>query len=93
VHIPDAKNSKNDLRFCTVQTFDSAKLAKEYTALLALFHFQPTIPLERKLPKPFDIAWLDLVGSNSAKKVSAESINVVSFESSVQKGSTFRHGH
>ena len=53
VLLPDKKNSKDDLNFCPVQSFESDKLAKDFAALLALFHLQRKIPLERKLPEPF----------------------------------------
>ena len=45
--LEDAKNVKNNLEFCPEQVFDSDRLAKDYVALLALWHFQKTLPLER----------------------------------------------
>lgn len=47
VVLEDAKNVKNNLEFCPTQVFDSDRLAKDYVALLALWHFQKTLPLER----------------------------------------------
>ena len=38
--LPDKKNSKLDLRFTPNQTFSSEKVAKDFAALLALWHFQ-----------------------------------------------------
>ena len=61
VILPDKKNSKDDLAFCPVQDFDSEKTAKDFAALLALVHFQPSIPLERKLPEPFRTTWIGMI--------------------------------
>lgn len=61
----DAKNAKDDLRFCPVQSFESPTQAREYAALLALHHLQPSLPLERKLPEPFSHTWLDMTRSSS----------------------------
>ena len=47
VVLEDAKNVRNNLEFCPTQVFDSDRLAKDYVALLALWHFQKTLPLER----------------------------------------------
>lgn len=69
----DSKNADNDLTFCPVQSFDSPSLAREYAALLALHHFQPTLPLERKLPAPFAAAWLDMVQTSAAEKKNVSS--------------------
>ena len=65
VLIADAKNSKNDLNFCPVHTsFESDKVAKDMSALLALFHFQKTIPLERKLPEPYCTTWVEMLAAD-----------------------------
>ena len=40
VFLPDKKNSKLDLRFTPNQSFSSEKVAKDFAALLALWHFQ-----------------------------------------------------
>lgn len=71
VLLEDAKNSKNDLTFCPVQSFESETVAKDYAALLALFHFQKNLPLERKLPHPYSHSWLQLISGNTST-VSAE---------------------
>ena len=47
VILEDAKNVKNNLEFCPIQSFESDRIAKDYSALLALWHFQKTLPLER----------------------------------------------
>ena len=54
VILEDSKNTKNDLEFCPSQGFESDRIAKDYAALLALWHFQKTLPLER-----FDIIYFD----------------------------------
>jgi hypothetical protein len=54
VVLEDSKNTKNDLEFCPSQGFESDRIAKDYAALLALWHFQKTLPLER-----FDIIDFD----------------------------------
>ncbi len=38
--LKDKKNSKDDLYFCPIQSSSSERLAKDFSALLALFHFQ-----------------------------------------------------
>ena len=43
VHLPDQKNSKDDLYFtpaAPTDGFESDRVGKDYAALLALFHFQ-----------------------------------------------------
>ena len=45
VVLEDPKNSRNDLTFCPEQSFESDKVAKDYSALLALWYFQKTLPL------------------------------------------------
>jgi hypothetical protein len=47
--LEDPKNSRYDLDFEPVQSSESDKLARDYAALLALFHLQRTMPLERYL--------------------------------------------
>jgi hypothetical protein len=66
VKLSDGKNSRNDLSFTPNQSCESEKMAKDYAALLALHHFQPDIPLERKLPEPYCTTWKDLVTSAAA---------------------------
>ena len=68
VCLADSKNSRNDLSFAPNQSSDSEKMAKDYAALLALSHFQPTIPLERKLPEPYCTTWKDLVATSSSSR-------------------------
>lgn len=63
VNLEDSKNSKNDLSFSPNQAAESATVARDYAALLALFHFQRTLPLERKLPEPYSSTWLDMIRS------------------------------
>ena len=63
VILEDPKNSKNDLNFCPVQNFESDKLARDYAALLALWHFQKSLPLERKLPEPFASTWSQMIAA------------------------------
>lgn len=68
------KNIKNNLEFIPSQSFESDKIAKDYAALLALWHFQKTLPLERKIPEPFASTWLQMVTAEKNEKNS----NVVS---------------
>ena len=65
VLLVDSKNSKNDLHFCPIQSFESDAIAKDYAALLALFQLQNNIPLERKLPEPYRTTWLQMISSPS----------------------------
>ena len=76
VLLEDVKNSKNDLNFCPVQNnFESGKVAKDMSALLALFHLQKALPLERKLPEPYCTTWLEMLaaekGSSGSGKAGA----------------------
>lgn len=78
VVLRDAKNSRNDLSYCPVQSFESETLAKNYAALLALFQLQRAFPLERKLPEPFATTWLQMIrggGSDSSGADAATSIS------------------
>jgi hypothetical protein len=68
--LEDAKNSKNDLRFSPVQAAESSAIARDFAALLALFHFQKTLPLERRLPEPYSTTWTELT---KASKPGSES--------------------
>jgi hypothetical protein len=68
--LEDAKNSKNDLRFSPVQAAESSAIARDFAALLALFHFQKTLPLERRLPEPYSTTWTELI---KASKPGSES--------------------
>eukprot|EP01036_Dinobryon_divergens_P050408 gene50408-67510_t len=63
--LKDKKNTKDDLEFCPVQNFETEKVAKDFAALLALFHFQPTLPHERKLPEPYRTTWIDMIASSN----------------------------
>lgn len=58
VLVRDSKKADKDLTFTPAQSFDTDPAAKEHAALLALFHLQPTIPLERKLPEPYRCGFL-----------------------------------
>lgn len=69
VVLADPKNSRQDLFFCPVQSFESETMARHYAALLALFHVQKSYPLERKLPEPFCTTWLQMIRNNSADGV------------------------
>ncbi|CAM9510077.1 unnamed protein product, partial [Heterosigma akashiwo] len=66
VVVPDGKNKAKDLSFATEQCFDSIAQAKEHSALLALHHLQPTLPLERKLPDPYKDIWLETAAAAKA---------------------------
>ena len=66
--VENPKNPKDNLSFVPSiplrdgggRGFESEKVGKDYAALLALFHLQRTIPLERKLPEPYRSSWLHL---------------------------------
>jgi hypothetical protein len=72
VTLPDKKNSKDDLKFTPVQSFDSDKLARDFAALLGLFHFQKAIPLERTLPEPFSSTWLGMISTSKEEDAAAK---------------------
>ena len=62
VRLPDAKNKDKDLYFNPEQSFKSKVEAEHAACLLALFHFEPTRPHEKRLPEPFKSMWLSLCG-------------------------------
>jgi len=63
VVLPDGKNEKNDMVFATTQSFESDSVAKDFAALLALFHLQRNFPLERRLPEPYATSWLTMIAA------------------------------
>ena len=65
VVLHDSKNSKNDLRFATEQSFNTDSIARDYAALLALFQLQRQMPLERRLPEPYATTWTQMVRNHS----------------------------
>jgi hypothetical protein len=69
VLLEDPKNSKNDLRFSPAQSAESMNVARDFAALLGLFHFQSNLPLERRMPEPYSTTWSELL---KASKPSAE---------------------
>eukprot|EP01038_Epipyxis_sp_PR26KG_P008683 gene8683-11734_t len=85
VLLADSKNSRNDMRFSPLQSVDSEAVAKDYAALLALFQFQKSLPLERKLPEPYRTSWLQMLNVDNTsdqnnKKISSSN-NVITAES------------
>ena len=68
MQLEDPKNSKYDLTFCPIQSFESDSVAKDFAALLALFHFQKNLPLERKLPEPYATTWLQMITAEKEKE-------------------------
>ncbi len=69
VVLEDPKNSKNNLSFCPNHPATSDKVARDFAALLALYHFQKTLPLERKLPEPYSTTWLQMISGKSNESV------------------------
>ncbi len=64
----DAKNAKDDLCFCPNQTeFESGGVARNFAALLALFKFQQNMPLQNKLPEPYNVTWKAMVVAEAEK--------------------------
>lgn len=68
VILEDSKNSKNDLEFLPNQSVESDKVAKDYAALLALWHFQKNLPLERKIPEPYSTSWIQMLNAEKEEK-------------------------
>jgi hypothetical protein len=73
VTIPDLKNHRKDLVFLPNAPCNSEKMARDYAAMLALYHFQPTLPLERKFPEPYKTTWLDMISPNRSNQISTQS--------------------
>lgn len=68
VILEDSKNSKNDLEFLPNQSVESDKVARDYAALLALWHFQKNLPLERKIPEPYSTSWIQMLNAEKEEK-------------------------
>lgn len=64
--VPDPKKKEKDISMCTNEGFDNPKEAEQYASMLALHHFGPNLPLERKLPEPYASAWKSLNTSEPA---------------------------
>jgi uncharacterized membrane protein YgcG len=47
-----------------LQSYETAAIAKEQSALLGLFHVSPLLPLATKLPEPYRSVWLLMQVSN-----------------------------
>ena len=73
VRLADDKVKERDLYFTPDQSFDDEMSAQHACALLALFHFEPTRPHERKLPEPYRTMWLSLSGAPVSSKDSEKS--------------------
>lgn len=59
--IPDKKGVKaNDINVVSNETFNTVSEAEHMSALLMLHTLTPTIPYDRKLPAPYDLAWKSL---------------------------------
>lgn len=71
VVLEDIKDSKKNLEFCPVQSFDSDKIAKDFSALLALWYFQKSFPLERKMPEPYSSTWKQMIETEKEEKKAA----------------------
>ena len=88
VLLADKKNTRDDLTFCPVQSFDSDKLARDFAALLALFHFQRAMPLERKLPEPYSSTWLGMVQAAKAEEETSNTNNITHMTASLSASSS-----
>lgn len=74
VILEDPKNSKNNLSFCPNHPATSDKVARDFAALLALHHFQKTLPLERKLPEPYSTTWIQMISGKSSESLKETSV-------------------
>jgi len=63
VIIQDAKATKrggdHDMIFMPSNLVENEEQAKEEAAMLALLHFTPSLPHERKLPEPYRTTWIN----------------------------------
>ena len=74
--IPAANNKQDDLRFLPATAVPNDEQAREEAALLALLHFTPALPHERKFPEPYRTTWLQaLQVKKDADKSSAGTRN------------------
>ena len=90
VFLADTKNSKNDLTFCPMQvSFESDAVGRDFAALLALFHFQKSLPLERKMPEPYSTTWTEMLAAEKeAKQSSRKSTKPVQVAPSLASNTT-----
>jgi len=57
------------LSFCPNQTdFESAGVARNFAALLGLFKFMKTMPLENKLPHPYNVTWRAMLDADKEEE-------------------------
>jgi hypothetical protein len=75
--IVDLKNRRKDLVFLPSDSCDSERMARDYAAMLALYHFQSSLPLERKFPEPYRTTWLDMISSHHSPPRSGKSTTPV----------------
>lgn len=92
ITLEDAKNIKNNLVLSTNQSFDTDSIAKDYAALLVLFHLQKNMPLERKLPEPYQSTWLQMIKNDkdSSSNSNANNINKNSNDIKTNKDSSMK---
>jgi hypothetical protein len=92
VKIVDLKNRRKDLVFLPSDPCDSERMARDFAAMLALYHFQSSLPLERKFPEPYRTTWLDMISrqesSPRSSKPSTSVAAVKKVESSPQINSS-----
>jgi ATP-dependent RNA helicase DHX57 len=69
--LPESDAKKDSLRFIPAEAVANAEQAKEEAALLALLHFTPNLPHERKLPEPYRTTWLHALQAQKESKAVA----------------------
>ncbi|CDJ63832.1 hypothetical protein, conserved [Eimeria necatrix] len=60
--LSNPKDSSKTMRFLTNEEFPFKSHSENFSALLALFHLEPSRPYEKLFPSPFREAWLSLSG-------------------------------
>lgn len=58
--IPNLKNREKDIVFVTKEEFPFEMWAKNMTAMVLLFHFEPLRPYEKMFPEPYGSTWKSL---------------------------------
>ncbi|GAB5359363.1 hypothetical protein AAMO2058_000537600 [Amorphochlora amoebiformis] len=63
--LPDSKNESKDIVFEPQEPRSSLHESDQYAALLALHHVSPTLPLHKRMPQPYALAWKSMGSKES----------------------------
>uniref|UniRef100_A0A0G4GCY8 Helicase ATP-binding domain-containing protein n=1 Tax=Chromera velia CCMP2878 TaxID=1169474 RepID=A0A0G4GCY8_9ALVE len=78
VIMSDPKDKTKDLKFCPSESCEHKSHSDHYSALLALLHFQPSLPHEKILPSPFREVWMSF--SSGTPQLTPERAHVSEYD-------------